>query len=407
MIEIKGKYNSAKVLVDDYSKLEEACYKQILNLLNQKFSEDSNIAIMPDTHAGAGCVIGFTQTITDKIVPNLVGVDIGCGMLVFKIKKEAGEKIFNNEELAKLDNVIRANIPVGMKHRNTKHNFCSRVRINEIKPPIKVEELLFSIGSLGGGNHFIEVDKDTNGDFYIVIHSGSRHLGIEVCKYYQNKAINFHKNNFEEQNKLIAKLKAEGREKDIQTELSKIKKESIPNELAYLVGDDLEDYLHDMELSQEYAVWNREAMLDEIIIGMGITKDMILDKFCTIHNYVDVKNRILRKGAISLQKDEVAIIPINMSYGSLIVKGKGNAEYNYSGPHGAGRLMSRSAAKESLSMEDFKDSMKDVFTTSVCRETIDEAPMAYKPADEILSNIKDLCDVINIIKPIYNLKAAE
>ena len=181
----------------------------------------------------------------------------------------------------------------------------------------------------------------------------------------------------------------------------------IPNELAYLEGDDLEDYLHDMELAQEYAIWNREAMLDEIIRRMGITKDMIVDKFCTIHNYVDVKNRILRKGAISLQKDEVAIIPINMSYGSLIVKGKGNVEYNYSGPHGAGRLMSRSAAKESLSMEDFKDSMKDVFTTSVCRETIDEAPMAYKPADEILANIKDLCDVINIIKPIYNLKAAE
>lgn len=407
MIEIKGKYNSAKVLVDDYSKLEEACYKQILNLLNQKFSEGSNIAIMTDTHAGAGCVIGFTQTITDKIVPNLVGVDIGCGMLVLKIKKEYGEKVFDNEGLVKLDRVIRANIPVGMKHRNVKHAFCSKIRINEIKAPIKAEELLFSIGSLGGGNHFIEVDKDTNGDFYIVIHSGSRHLGIEVCKYYQNTAINFHKNNCEEQSKLIAKLKAEGREKDIQTELSKIKKEPIPNELAYLVGDDLEDYLHDMELSQEYAVWNREAMLNEIISGMEITKDMIIDKFCTIHNYVDVQNRILRKGAISLQKDEVAIIPINMSYGSLIVKGKGNAEYNYSGPHGAGRLMSRSAAKESLSMEDFKDSMKDVFTTSVCRETIDEAPMAYKPADEILANIKDLCDVINIIKPIYNLKAAE
>lgn len=407
MIEIKGKYNSAKVLVDDYSKLEEACYKQILNLLNQKFSEGSNIAIMPDTHAGTGCVIGFTQTITDKIVPNLVGVDIGCGMLVLKIKKEAGEKLFDNEGLSKLDNVIRENIPVGMKHRNTKHTFCSRVHINEIKAPIKAEELQFSIGSLGGGNHFIEVDKDTSGDFYIVIHSGSRHLGIEVCKYYQNKAIKFHKNNCEEQSKLIAKLKSEGREKDIQTELSKIKKESIPNELAYLIGDDLEDYLHDMELAQEYAVWNREAILDEIIKGMGIAKDMIVDKFCTIHNYVDVKNRILRKGAISLQKNEVAIIPINMSYGSLIVKGKGNAEYNYSGPHGAGRLMSRSAAKESLSMEDFKDSMKNVFTTSVCKETIDEAPMAYKPADEILSNIKDLCDVINIIKPIYNLKAAE
>lgn len=407
MIEITGRYNSAKVLVDDYSKLEEACYKQILNLLNQKFSEGSNIAIMPDTHAGAGCVIGFTQTITDKVVPNLVGVDIGCGMLVLKISKESGDKLFNAEGLVKLDRVIRVNIPLGMHHRNSKHPFCDKVHINKIKAPIKAEELLFSIGSLGGGNHFIEVDRDSTGDYYIVIHSGSRHLGIEVCKYYQNLAIKYHSSNSKEREDLVAKLKAEGREKDIQTELLKIKKESVPNELAYLVCNDLEDYLHDMNLAQEYAVWNREAMLDEIVKGMNISDNMILDKFCTIHNYIDVGNRILRKGAISLQKDETAIIPINMSFGSLIVKGKGNAEYNFSGPHGAGRLMSRSAAKEFLSMEDFKDSMKDVFTTSVCRETIDEAPMAYKPAEDILSNIKDLCDVTEIIKPIYNLKAAE
>ena len=206
---------------------------------------------------------------------------------------------------------------------------------------------------------------------------------------------------------MVAKLKAEGREKDIQTELAKIKKEPVPNELAYLVGNDLEDYLHDMKLAQEYAIWNREAMLDEIIGHMGIKKKMILDKFCTIHNYIDVENRILRKGSISLQKDETAIIPINMSYGSLIVKGKGNAEYNFSGPHGAGRLMSRSAAKESLKMEDFKASMKDVFTTSVSTATIDEAPMAYKPAEDILENIRDLCDVVEIIKPIYNIKAGD
>ena len=206
---------------------------------------------------------------------------------------------------------------------------------------------------------------------------------------------------------MVAKLKAEGREKEIQAELAKIKKESIPNELAYLEGNDLEDYLHDMKLAQEYAIWNREAMLDEIMEHMGIKKKMILDKFCTIHNYIDVENRILRKGAISLQKDEMAVIPINMSYGSLIVKGKGNAEYNFSGPHGAGRLMSRSAAKESLKMEDFKASMKDVFTTSVSTATIDEAPMAYKPAEDILENIKDLCDVVEIIKPIYNVKAGD
>lgn len=330
-----------------------------------------------------------------------------CGMLVLKIDKKYGKELFNKPNLEKLDKVIRQYVPMGMNHRNKKHAFCDKVHINEIKAPINVEKLMLSIGTMGGGNHFIEVDKDSNGDYYIVIHSGSRHLGIEVCKYYQNLAIKYHSSNTKERDELVAKLKAEGREKDIQAELAKIKKEPIPNELAYLEGNDLEDYLHDMKLAQEYAIWNREAMLDEIMEHMGIKKKMILDKFCTIHNYIDVENKILRKGAISLQKDETAVIPINMSYGSLIVKGKGNAEYNFSGPHGAGRLMSRSAAKESLKMEDFKASMKDVFTTSVSTATIDEAPMAYKPAEDILENIKDLCDVVEIIKPIYNVKAGD
>lgn len=330
-----------------------------------------------------------------------------CGMLVLKIDKKYGKELFNKSGLEKLDKVIRQHIPMGMNHRNKKHAFCDKVHINEIKAPINAEKLMLSIGTMGGGNHFIEVDKDSNGDYYIVIHSGSRHLGIEVCKYYQNLAIKYHSSNTKERDELVAKLKAEGREKDIQAELAKIKKEPIPNELAYLEGNDLEDYLHDMKLAQEYAIWNREAMLNEIMEHMGIKKKMILDKLCTIHNYIDVENRILRKGAISLQKDESAVIPINMSYGSLIVKGKGNAEYNFSGPHGAGRLMSRSAAKESLKMEDFKASMKDVFTTSVSTATIDEAPMAYKSAEDILENIKDLCDVVEIIKPIYNVKAGD
>lgn len=330
-----------------------------------------------------------------------------CGMLVLKIDKKYGKELFNKPGLEKLDKVIRQHIPMGMNHRNKKHAFCDKVHINEIKAPINAEKLMLSIGTMGGGNHFIEVDKDSNGDYYIVIHSGSRHLGIEVCKYYQNLAIKYHSSNTKERDELVAKLKAEGREKDIQAELAKIKKEPIPNELAYLEGNDLEDYLHDMKLAQEYAIWNREAMLNEIMEHMGIKKKMILDKLCTIHNYIDVENRILRKGAISLQKDETAVIPINMSYGSLIVKGKGNAEYNFSGPHGAGRLMSRSAAKESLKMEDFKASMKDVFTTSVSTATIDEAPMAYKSAEDILENIKDLCDVVEIIKPIYNVKAGD
>lgn len=410
MIEIKGKYNTAKVLVSDYSDLEESCYKQILNLLNQKFSEKSNIAIMPDTHSGSGCVIGFTQNIIDKVVPNLVGVDIGCGMLVLKISNKSGKQLFNKPNLEKLDKLIRERIPIGMNHRKTKHDYCSNVNINEIIAPINAEKLLYSVGSLGGGNHFIEVDKDEDGFYYIVIHSGSRHLGIEVCKYWQNKAIEWQKT-IRCGKTFLAELKNNKAisEKDYESLLDEYRKNNpnVLNELAFLEDDDMKNYLHDMKLAQEYAMWNREAMMKEIIDGMGIKKKDIVDKFCTVHNYIDTDNNILRKGAISLQKDEIAIIPINMSYGSLIVKGKGNKEYNCSGPHGAGRLMSRSVAKETLKMEDFKNSMKGIYTTSVSTATIDESPNAYKNAQDIIDNINELCDVITIIKPIYNLKASE
>lgn len=400
MIDIIGKYNTAHVYTDN---IEEEAYKQILNMMNQKFCEGSNIAIMPDTHAGAGCTIGTTMTITDKVVPNLVGVDIGCGMLVLKVSKDY------HFDLANLDKVIHQHIPSGMTHRRSAHRFADNTGLDRIIAPINKDKLRLSVGTLGGGNHFIEVDKDENGDHYIVIHSGSRHLGIEVCKYYQNKAIEHHAKNTEKRTEIINKCKAEGREKDIEAELAKyeINKEKIPNELAYLEGQDLADYLHDMELAQNYAVWNREAMLDVIIEEMGIKKKHILDKFTTIHNYIDIENHILRKGAISLQKDEVAIIPISMAYGSLIVKGKGNPDWNFSGPHGAGRLMSRSKAKETLKMEDFKESMKGIYTSCVNTSTIDESAMAYKPADEIIINIEPSAEIINIIKPVFNFKAAE
>lgn len=377
MFEVRGKYNSAKVFTDN---CEEAAYKQILNLLNQKFAENSQIRIMPDTHAGAGCVIGFTQKIEDKVVPNLVGVDIGCGMLVLKVTKDF---IMN---LPKLDKVIHQKIPSGPEHRKSKHPYCLNVHIDEIKAPINTEKLYFSIGTLGGGNHFIEVDTDDAGDYYIVIHSGSRHLGKEVATYYQNEAIKYHEN---------------------QRKLSDSMSFSIPNELAYLEGELMQNYLYDMNLAQEYALWNREAMLKVIIDELGIKKRHILDKFCTVHNYINMKDLILRKGSISLHKDELAIIPINMRDGSLIVRGKGNSDWNCSGPHGAGRLMSRSKAKESLKMEDYKEAMKGIYTTCVSTATIDESPMAYKPIDEIIENIQDTAEIVNIIKPIYNFKAAE
>lgn len=377
MFEVRGKYNSAKVFTDN---CEEAAYKQILNLLNQKFAENSQIRIMPDTHAGAGCVIGFTQKIEDKVVPNLVGVDIGCGMLVLKVTKDF------IMDLPKLDKVIHQKIPSGPEHRQSKHPYCENVHIDEINAPINTEKLYFSIGTLGGGNHFIEVDADDAGDYYIVIHSGSRHLGKEVATYYQNEAIKYHEN---------------------QRKLSSNMSFSIPNELAYLEGELMQNYLYDMNLAQEYALWNREAMLKVIIDELGIKKRHILDKFCTVHNYINMKDLILRKGSISLHKDELAIIPINMRDGSLIVRGKGNPDWNCSGPHGAGRLMSRSKAKESLKMEDYKEAMKGIYTTCVSTATIDESPMAYKPIDEIIENIQDTAEIVNIIKPIYNFKAAE
>ena len=400
MIEVKGKYNTATIYTDN---IEQAAYAQVLNLMNQKFAEGSTFAIMPDCHAGAGCVIGLTMKIVDKVVPNLVGVDIGCGMLVVKIDKSF------DFDMPKVDRIWHEDIPSGMHHRTTKHKFADLAKIEDILAPIGVDKLKLSIGTLGGGNHFGEIDVDDEGNYYIVIHSGSRHLGIEVCKHYQRMAIEYHKGKKKSDISVIEQLKKEGRQSEIEAVLKANKDAlpSIPDELAYLEGQQLEDYLHDMKIAQEYAIWNREAMLDVLLHGLGIGRDEILEKFCTIHNYIDIDNRILRKGAISLQKDETAIIPMNMRDGSLIVRGKGNPEWNFSGPHGAGRLMSRSKAKESLSIDEFKQSMDGIYTTCVGKNTIDESPMAYKPMDEIIRNIQDTAEVVKTIKPIYNFKAAE
>ena len=408
MFELTGKYGTAKVYA---TTVEDECISQIYGFMNSPVVENCNIAIMPDTHAGKGPCIGFTQKINNenpRVNPNMVGVDIGCGMLVLKISADAGKQLFNKPGLEKFDKIMHTKVPSGMNHRKTLHKFAKDFfEIKELIADADYDKELYAMGTLGSGNHFVEIDKDENGDYYIVIHSGSRHLGIAVAKYWENKAVEYHKNNSKVKNDLINQLKKEGREKDIQTEIAKIPTVIISRDLSYLEGADVEGYLHDMKICQEFARLNREAMLDVLVEEMGIKKRHILNKFCTIHNYIDIENGILRKGAISLQSNETAIIPINMQFGSLIVKGKGNPDWNFSGPHGAGRLMSRSKAKETLKMEDFKESMKDIFTTSVCTSTIDEAPMAYKPADEILENIKENADVISIIKPIYNFKAAE
>lgn len=398
MIELKGKYNEAKIFTDI---VDEASISQVKLLLNQEFVSGSKIRLMPDIHAGAGCTIGTTMTISDKVVPNLVGVDIGCGMEVIRIKEK-------HIELQKLDKLIYEKIPSGFNIRTNTRRYFDKCHIEELycKGKVNLNRAEKSLGTLGGGNHFIECNKDDDGKIYIVVHSGSRHLGLEVANYYQDLAYaQLNGNSSEDQQKLITELKKQGREKEIQktlAELKNVKRTNIPKQLAYAGGELFEQYIHDMKIVQEFAAFNRQAMMDEIVKGMGIH---VVEQFTTIHNYIDIDNMILRKGAVSAKNGERLIIPINMRDGSLICIGKGNDDWNQSAPHGAGRLMSRSKAKESFTVSEFKKQMKDVYTTSVNKDTLDECPMAYKGIDDILNNIGDTVEVEKVIKPIYNFKA--
>lgn len=404
MLELRGKYNSCKVFTDN---IDNETISQLTNLLNQEFVSGSKIRIQPDTHAGRGCVIGTTMTITDKIVPNLVGVDIGCGMRAIKLAEK-------HLDLPNLDSVIHKYVPAGFEiHEEA----IATSGVADILAPINVDKAFKSLGTLGGGNHFIEVDIDKNGDYWLVIHTGSRHLGIEVCDYYQNLA--YENLKLKEHNgKTIQELSRElvdeytkaGRKKEISKALTKLRSDykathvTIPFELAYLEGQAMQDYLHDMKLAQEHAKINRETIAKQILKYAKLTE---LESFDTIHNYIDVDNMILRKGSISAQLGEKVIIPMNMRDGSLICIGKGNSDWNYSAPHGAGRILSRSKAKDTVSMTEYQESMKGIYTTSVNRGTIDESPMVYKPIEEIMENIKDTVDIIDIIKPVYNFKAGE
>lgn len=346
MFEITGKYGTAKVYA---TTLEDECISQIYGFMNSPVVEGCNIAIMPDAHCGKGASIGFTQKINGRVNPNMVGFDISCGMLVAKLDGKKVNELFGHiEGLKRLDKVWHQKIPMGCNHRNKLHKFAANCHLDKIKCPVNRDKLLYSIGTLGGGNHFCELDKDDEGNYYIVIHSGSRHLGVEIAKYYEKKAKEYQTTCSKEKSDLIAKLKAEGREKEIQSELAKLSTiDPTPGHLPYLEGDLLEEYLNDMKYAQEFAMWNREAMLEDILDEFKLKK-AVIEKFCTLHNYIDIENGILRKGAISLQKDELAIIPGSMEFGSLIVRGKGNPEWNFSGPHGFGRKLSRSKAKETL-----------------------------------------------------------
>lgn len=374
MIVIKGKYNTAKVFTGN---LEGEAKAQILELCNQEFVKDCVIRIMPDAHAGAGCTIGTTMTISDKVVPNLVGVDIGCGMETIKLKQK-------NIELKKLDQVIYDFIPSGFNIRNRKHKYTEEIPFDSLlcKKHVNLERARLSIGTLGGGNHFIEINKDNDGTLYLVVHTGSRHLGKQVAEYYQNRAY-----------------------KELtQTEIKKKTTDKISKPLSYLQGESLDNYLHDMKIVQQYAVYNRKAIVDEIVNRIGFE---VLEHFTTIHNYIDLESMILRKGAISARKGEKVLIPMNMRDGSLICRGKGNKDWNYSAPHGAGRIMSRTKAKKTISFKEFEKTMEGIYTTTVSRATLDECALAYKPMEEIIENIQDTVEILDIIKPVYNFKASE
>lgn len=389
-------YKNCKIFAET---VEATAMEQIKKLADFPAYENNKIRIMPDTHAGAGCTIGTTMTITDKITPNLVGVDIGCGMLVVPLATRI-------DDFSEFDAAVRKYIPSGFAIHDAPIENTKRWRdkLNDLKcaNAIDIDYMVRSIGSLGGGNHFIEIDEDEQGKQYLVIHSGSRNLGVKIAKYYQDIAIKGGKKS--DIQELINKLRAEGRESEIQSTISNHKTSEIPKELAFVEGVAFEDYLHDMKIAQEYAHSNRVGMVRHLLTHIFI--DIIAkDSFTTIHNYIDLDNMILRKGAVSAQKGERLIIPINMRDGSLICIGKGNEDWNCSAPHGAGRLMSRKAAKEKLSMEDYKQSMSGIFTTSVDESTKDEAPMAYKPMDEIIRCIEPTCEIEKIIKPVYNFKA--
>ena len=392
--------------------IEQEALDQINTLMEQPAFSDCKVRIMPDVHAGAGCVIGFTADLGDKVIPNIVGVDIGCGMLTVNLGKI-------DIDYAQLDEVIRKRVPCGREVHEPSSIYRPKVKFpklqelrcyRELKDSKRLER---SIGTLGGGNHFIEIDEGTDGTKYLVIHTGSRNLGKQVADYYQNLAVELMQGKDEllaKQEQLIAEYKAQGRKKEIQAAIKELhrayrpKEIDIPKPLCYLTGKYREDYLNDMKICQEFAQLNRVHISLAIMEGMGWSPVSVFE---TIHNYIEFETNMVRKGAISAKAGEKLLIPINMRDGCIVGVGKGNDDWNQSAPHGAGRIMSRMKAREVVSLESFRESMDGIFTTSVCAETVDEAPMVYKSMDEIVKNIEGTVDILEIIKPVYNFKASE
>lgn len=392
--------------------IELEAKEQINELLKQEAFKSSKVRIMPDVHAGKGCVIGFTGDLGDKVIPNIVGVDIGCGMLCVELGNI-------DLDLEKLDKVIHEFVPSGFNvHNERKNKFIELERLKCYRELRDTKRLERSIGTLGGGNHFIEVDIDEENNKYLVIHTGSRNLGKQVAEYYQdlaNQLCNYNIGEYKERQKeLIREYKEQGKKKEIQSALENLRKEyqvnrnKIPKDLAFLEDEYKADYLHDMKICQEFAILNRDTIAKEILFNYFVEELIpVCNKFETIHNYISFEDNIVRKGAISARKGEKVLIPMNMRDGCIIGIGKGNDDWNQSAPHGAGRIMSRMKAKENFKLEEFKESMKNVYTTSVNESTIDEAPFVYKPMQEIIDNIGDTIEIVKVIKPIYNFKASE
>jgi len=384
--------------------IEEEAIQQIQRMCDYDFTRNSVIRIMPDVHAGKGCTIGTTMTVADKAVPNIVGVDIGCGMYTVRLDQR-------EIDFALLDDAAHY-IPSGKDVWNGRIEHFDLTRLRCFRNLKDTPRLERSLGTLGGGNHFIEVDKASDGTLYLVVHTGSRNLGKQVAEYYQKLAVDVHQGRDEAYEKkreaLIAEYKAAGRRKEIQQALKAIewtpKPLTVPEDLCWLSGQHLADYLHDVAICQEYARINREKIASILMERAHLTGS---DAFHTIHNYIDTDEMILRKGAIAAHKGEKVLIPVNMRDGAILAVGRGNPEWNFSAPHGAGRLLSRSAARNQLSMEAYAEAMKGIYTTSVNNSTLDESPMAYKSLSDIVDVVAESVDIIEIIKPIYNFKAAD
>ena len=398
MMEIKGQVNTAICFA---KVIEDEAIEQIRRMCDYEFTAGSQIRIMPDVHAGKGCTIGTTMTVKDKAVPNIVGVDIGCGMYTVNL----GQVEIDMEQMDAAAHFIPSGLNV-WEGRKEHFDLLGLRCYRGLKDAKRLER---SLGTLGGGNHFIEIDQAADGTKYLVIHSGSRNLGKQVAEFYQRLAIDLNKGKeeyFAKRDALIAEYKAAGRRNEIQDALKALKWESreatIPEDLCFVYGQYLEDYLYDVEICQRFARRSRELMAEIILQRLGIEA---IDAFHTIHNYIDTDEMILRKGAIAAHKGEKVLIPINMRDGSVLAIGKGNPDWNYSAPHGAGRIMSRTAAKERLDLDEYRREMEGIYTTSVNEATLDEAPMAYKSLSDIIDVISESVDVIEVLKPIYNFKA--